>query len=351
MKLHVRTARYATLASLLMLLEAPAASQWLNYPTPGIPRTTDGKPNLTAPAPRTADGKPDLSGMWQIGGLGYATNITDGEMLPWAQQLFKKRLETYGNDDPAGGCLPEGPRSSLAGLDPLRIIQAPNMVAILYETGTFRQVFTDGRPLPKDPNPTWMGYSVGRWEQDTLVVDTAGYNDKTWLDFNGHPHSEALHVTERFRRTDFGHMQLDMTFDDPKTYAKPWTISMAVSFVPDDDLLENVCLENEKDRGRLVGTVQDERKSERQIAASLLSQYAGTYDVGPLGSWSVSVAGDHLTVELSDGGGKQPIFAQSDTGFVFPSIGGTITFVKDSKGDVTQFLLTIVEGDFKAVRK
>src|SRR6185295_15890104 len=152
----------------------------------------------SAPAPRTAEGRPDLSGMWQIGGLGYATNITDVEMLPWAQAVFKKRLATYGNDDPAVSCLPEGPRSSLAGLDPLRIIQAPGMVAILYETGPFRQIFADGRPLPKDPNPTWMGYSVGPGEGDTFVVDTAGYNVKAWLDFVGHPHSEALRVTERF---------------------------------------------------------------------------------------------------------------------------------------------------------
>ena len=225
------------------------------------------------------------------------------------------------------------------------------MLAILYETGTFRQIFTDGRPLPKDPNPTWMGYSVGRWEGDTFVADTAGYNDKTWLDFAGHPHSEALRVTERFRRTDFGHMQLEMTFDDPKAYTKPWTIRMAVGFVPDDELIENVCLEDEKDRGRLVGKVQDERKSEKKIVPGALSQYAGTYDVGPLGNWTVSIVGDQLAVELSDGGGKQPIFARSDTVFVFPTVGGTLTFVRDSKNVVTHFVLTIVEGDFKADRK
>ena len=184
----------------------------------------------------------------------------------------------------------------------MRIIQAPNMVVILYEAGNFRQIFTDGRPLPNDPNPTWMGYSVGQWEGDTLVVTTAGYNDKTWLDFGGHPHSEALRVTERFRRTDFGHMQLDMTFDDPKTYAKSWTIHPAVSFVADDDLIENVCLENEKDGARLVGKIDDERKSGIEIPVGVLSQYAGTYEVGPFGPWTVSVAGDRLAIELADGG-------------------------------------------------
>src|SRR4051812_41727045 len=252
---------------LLAMVAAPASAQWLNYPTPGIPRTADGKPDLTAPAPRTVDGRPDLSGMWQIGGLGYGTHITRVDMLPWAQALFNKRLQTYRTDDPAVSCLPEGPSAGLAGLYPIRIVQASNMVVILYETGGFRQVFTDGRPLPTDPNPTWMGYSVGRWEGDTFVVVTAGYTDKTWLDFVGHPHSDVLHVTERFRRTDFGHVELDLTFDDPKTYATLWTIHPSVTFVADDDLIETVCLENEKDRGRLVGKIEDERRSEKKIAA------------------------------------------------------------------------------------
>jgi hypothetical protein len=196
-----------------------------------------------------------------------------------------------------------------------------------------------------------MGYSIGRWEGDTFVVESTGYNDKTWLDFQGRPHTEALRVTERFRRTDFGHMQLDMTFDDPKTYARPFTVHATVGFVPDDDLIENVCLENEKDRGRLVGKIADEKKTERKVAASVLSQYAGTYDVGPLGVWNVSVAGDQLAIELPDGGGKQLAFARTDTSFVLPSTGGEVTFVRDSKGGVSHFLLTIVEGDFKAERK
>ena len=240
--------RSMTFASLLALLATPAAAQWLNYPTPGIPRTADGKPDLTAPAPRTADGKPDLSGMWQIGGLGYATNITDVDMLPWAQALFKKRVETYATDDPTVGCLPEGPRSGLAGLDPLRIVQAPNMVVILYETGIFRQIFTDGRKFPRDPSPTWLGYSVGRWEGDTLVVDTIGFNDKAWLDVLGHPRSEALHITERYRRRDFGHLDIEMTFDDPKMYTKPFGIKVTHELVPDSDILEYFCAENERDR-------------------------------------------------------------------------------------------------------
>jgi hypothetical protein len=158
----MKIAALAAAVCLVTLVEAPAGAQWLNYPTPGIPRTADGKPNLSAPAPRTADGKPDLSGMWNIGGLGSATNITDIALLPAAEAIFKKRLETYGTGDPATRCLPEGPRSGLAGLDPLRIVQTPTLVVVLYEAGGFRLIYTDGRPLPKDMNPTWMGYSVGR---------------------------------------------------------------------------------------------------------------------------------------------------------------------------------------------
>jgi len=343
--------RSTLMAMALSLVATPAVAQWLNYKMPGIPRTKDGKPNLAAPVPRMADGKPDLSGLWAIDGLGHATNLADADLLPEAEALYKKRLETYANDDPAANCLPEGPRSGLAGLDPLRIIQTRYLTTVLYETGQFRLIHTDGRTLPKDMTPTWMGYSIGRWERDTFVVETTGYNDRTWLDFGGRPHSEALRVTERFRRIDFGHMQLEMTFDDPKTYRRPITIKMAVNFVPDDELIENVCLENEKDRARLVGKVADERKDEKKIPVSALSQYAGTYDVGPLGNWTVSVVGDQLAVDLGTGGGKQSMFARADDVFVLQSSGGTVTFVRDANKVVTHLVITIVEGDFKAERR
>jgi len=327
-----------------------AAAQWLNTPTAGIPRTADGKPNLTAPAPRTPDGKPDLSGLWMMSGLGHATNITDVEMLPWAQKVFQQRLETYGHEDPAVTCLPEGPRTSLAGLDPIRIIQTPAMVVILYEGGPARQIFTDGRALPKDPTPTWMGYSVGRWDGDTFIVDTTGYNNRTWLDFRGHPHSEALHVTERFRRTDFGHIQLSITYDDPKTYVKPWTINLPVNFVPDTDQLENVCLENLKNLP-LVGRPSDDRKAAKKVARDVLARYAGAYEVEMLGTFTVSVVGDELMIEIPGGGGKQGTIARSDTLFMFPPIGGSIRFVTDASGKATYFVLSIVEGDMKGTRK
>jgi hypothetical protein len=329
----------------------PAFAQWLNVPTPGMPRTADGKPNLTAPAPRTADGKPDLSGLWAIDGLGFATNITNTEMLPWAQKVAKARTETYGRDDPGVRCLPDGPRASISGLDPFRLIQTPTIVVILHEPGTSRQIFTDGRALPKDPQPTWMGYSIGRWEDDTFVVETAGFNDKTWLDFSGHPHTEALRVTERYRRTDFGHMRLSITFDDPKTYTKPFTIEVAVNFMPDSDLIESVCLENEKDYQRLVGHVNDERKGGKRVSRDVLARYVGIYEVEMLGTWTVSLEGDELRIEMANGGGKQTAFPQSETLFSFPPVGGTVRFVSDGKGPAKELVLTIVEGDIKGSRK
>ena len=350
--MHTR-ARFALVSQVLIAgwTATPALAQWLNVPTPGMPRTADGKPNLTAPAPRTADGKPDLSGIWAIDGLGFATNITNTPMLPWAEKVAKARTETYGRDDPGVRCLPEGPRASISGLDPFRLIQTPTMTVILHEPGTTRQIFTDGRALPKDPQPTWMGYSIGRWEGDTFVVETAGFNDKTWLDFSGRPHTEALRVTERYRRADYGHMQLSITFDDPKTYTKPFTIDVAVNFMPDSDLIESVCLENEKDYSRLVGHVNDERKAGRKVSREVLSRYVGVYEIEMLGTWTVSLDGDDLTIEMANGGGRQSAAPVSDTLFSFPPIGGAVRFVTDGKGPATGLVLTIVEGDIPGTRK
>lgn len=330
---------------------APGGAQWINHPTPGTPRTADGKPDLTAPVPRTADGKPDLSGVWAANGLGYSTNITNVEMLPWAQKVYEARLATYGHEDPASNCLPEGPRAGLPGLEPFRVVQTPHVSYFMYESSPTRQVFADGRKLPDDPTPTWMGYSVARWDGDTFVIDTAGYNDRTWLDFTGHPHSDALHVTERFRRTDFGHMQLSMTFEDPKAYKQPWTINVAINLVPDTELLEYVCLENEKDRPRLVGRASDDRSASKKVSRDTLARYVGVYDVVMLGVWTVSIEGDDLKIEMSDGGGKQSVIPHSDTVFVYPPIGGPVRFVSDEKGQVTGFVVTVVEGDIPARKR
>ena len=251
---------------LAMLLASAAAghlcAQWVNYPKAGTPRTKDGKPNLAAPAPKTADGKADLSGVWQADGQTYFFDLAAGlkpedvPMLPWAQELQKKRIENEHGEDPLSHCLPHGvPRINTNGLFPFKIIQTPGLVVILYEQlNLFRQVFMDGRALAKDVNPTWLGYSIGRWEGDTLVIETSGLNGKAWLDTQkSRPATDALHVTERFRRTNFGTLEVTATINDPKTYAKPWTTTPQKMLLQlDTDILEFICNENEKDLPHMV---------------------------------------------------------------------------------------------------
>jgi hypothetical protein len=248
-------------ALILLVACVPAFAQWLNYPTPGIPRLPNGKPNLEAPAPKTADGKPDLSGLYDIDNGRLFQDIAadmraqDLPIQPWAAALAKQREQDMRKDDPYSHCLPPGVPRINSGNRPFKIIQTPGLIAILYETGfLFRQIFMDGRPLPKDPEPTWLGYSVGRWDGDTLVVDTVGFNDKNWLDGNkGRPQTEALHVTERFRRVNFGHLEIQSTVDDPKAYTKPFTVKQNLHLLADSEILENICNENEKDAPHLVG--------------------------------------------------------------------------------------------------
>src|SRR5579864_5876092 len=241
------------------LLSMPLTAQWLTYKTLGIPRTPDGKPNLSAPAPRAADGKPDLSGIWRgpmrsVYTQNIAADLKPNEIQPWARGVYQEHVRNLGADSPRAHCLPDPPPYyHLAGL--ARIVQTPAMTLIVNEgisnSGVTRTIFTDGRGLPEEMNPTWLGYSVGRWDGDMLVVTTAGFNDKTWLDVSGHPHSEALRITERFHRRDFGHMDAEMTFDDPRMYTKPFTIKVAYELQPASDIFEYFCDENEKDTGHL----------------------------------------------------------------------------------------------------
>jgi hypothetical protein len=242
---------------LSMLWAAPAAAQWFAYPTPGTPRTADGKPNLTAPAPRTPDGKPDLSGIWTTPSGRWLNNLAaDGVEVPfkpWALALFKERQANNGKGRPSERCISHGVTDFDALPTPTKIIQTPAVTVILFEAyNHYRQIFTDGRPLPVDPQPAWLGYSVGKWDGNTLVVNTNGLNDQTWLDDGGYPHSEALKVTERFTRRDFGHMDIQITIDDPEAYTKPWTVTIPKLLMPDTDLIEWMC-ENEKDLDHLVG--------------------------------------------------------------------------------------------------
>jgi len=239
-------------AALALAVSATASAQWLDHPTAGIPRTADGKPNLTAPAPRTPDGKPELAGLWRPSpGLtgDIARNLKPGEVpfQPWAEALYKTRRANNSKDDPTANCIVGGvPRSDLVGY-PFKILEVPGMVVILYEAvHSYRQIFTDGRVLPVNPNPTWFGYSVGHWDGDTFVVETSGFNDKGWLDNAGKPATDQLRVIERFGRKDFGHMDIQITIDDPKAYTKPWSVTQPLAFQADTELLEYICNENNK---------------------------------------------------------------------------------------------------------
>jgi len=236
----------------------PLSAQWLHYPTPGIPRTPDGKPDLSAPAPKTPDGKPDLSGIWRATDGKYFQDLGAGgvdiPMLPWAKALYEERKRNLQKGHPSERCLGHGVTDFDAHATPRRIIQTPGIIAILFESyHQYRQILLDGRPLPAIGQPAYMGYSVGRWEGDTLVVETSGLNDKGWLDMNGHPQTEATHIIERFRRRNFGHIDLEVTIDDPTAYTRPWTVALAgLDFLPDEDLIEAIC-ENEKDAPHMVG--------------------------------------------------------------------------------------------------
>ncbi len=256
-----RCLREVHLSSALALILVTAThlnAQWVKPPTPGAPHTPDGKVDLRGPAPRTADGKPDLSGMW-LSSAKFNTNLAadfKGEvpMTAWGKALYDERRANDSRDDPDTYCLPDSvPRITAAGALPNRIVQTPFIVAILHERGLFRQIFMDGRTLKKDPDPTWMGYSAGVWEGDALVVRSSGFNDKTWLDDVGHPHSESLKVIERYRRPDYGHLLLEITIEDEKAYTHPWTVTQELRLDPTGDLIEYVCNENERDAKHLLG--------------------------------------------------------------------------------------------------
>jgi hypothetical protein len=280
MKTRINTAKppreIKRIGILFTIVLLPAYGQWLNYPSPGTPRTREGKPNLSAPAPRVK-GRPDLSGVWQIqpepallakeqGAFdvpgddtrGFSRYFIDvladfkpGEepLRPEAAAALRNRRVTGSTKEhPNARCLPFGLPGTLVLGMPFRIQQSPVMTLMLFEVeNSFREIYTDGRPLPKDPQPAWRGYSIGKWEGDVFVVETAGFNDRAWLDVSGNTHSDALRMQERYQRRDFGHMDVAVTMDDPKTFRRPVTIKFSELLIPDSDVLEYICGENEKD--------------------------------------------------------------------------------------------------------
>jgi hypothetical protein len=268
----INSPKMKTAVMLTLALAVPLAAQW-SHPTAGVPRTPDGKPNLAAPAPRGADGKPDLTGTWDVehnrpcppeGCVDFYIphefpNIAWGlqgglPFQPWAKELAAKRSADLRKDDPLSHCLPIG----IVELHTIplyrKTVQVPGLLLILNEhNSSYRQIFTDGRPLPVDPQPSWNGYSTAKWEGDTLVVTTTGFRDGIWLDSGGDPLTDAATVTEKFHRVNYGRLEVELTVNDLKAYTKPWTVKLNQLLQLDTDLLDYVCQENEKDLPHLVG--------------------------------------------------------------------------------------------------
>ena len=347
---------------LAVALSVPMMAQWIDYRVPGIPRTPDGKPNLAAPAPRAPGGKPDLSGVWTRVSAKYNRNIAadlkPGEVQPWAEALLKERVENLQRDYMNVQCVPLGPGYTTSGdstgAEQMKIVQTPSVILILNPDLTYRQVFMDGRALEKSPNPSWMGYAVGHWDGDTLVVESAGYNDRTWLDHDGHPHTEALRVTERYHRGNYGNLDLDVTYSDPGAYARPWTVKVRAELAADTDIIEWVCNEHGSELQHWVGKASDEKKNEVKVSPAILTKYLGVYVEQPR-LWSatnvpriveITVSGDTLYGEM-DGRGKQALAAASELEFS-GLYGLGVQFPKDVPG---QLFVKHVSGDYRFDRK
>jgi hypothetical protein len=263
---------------------APAGAQWLKYPTPGAPRTATGEVDLSAATPRLTNGKPDFSGVWmtadpacgRVGGpvsVGQLLQVAPPSLKcpvrgptmsreginmgvdlpgglpyqPWLAAVVQERIATLAKDDPHIRCLPDLFLRAYGLPHYLKFVQTPGLLVMLNEfNGVYRQVFADGRPLPEDPTPSWQGYSSATWSGDTLVIDTIGFRDDLWLDWDGSVLTEAAKVRERIRRPDFGHLEIEVTIDDPKAYTKPWTVTLRQQFAADAELIDEICAENEK---------------------------------------------------------------------------------------------------------
>jgi hypothetical protein len=348
------------IAAVTVALSAPLGAQWLNHPTPGIPRTPDGKPNLAAPAPRTPDGKPDLSGLWNKISPKYSRNIAADlkpeDIQSWAQALVEQRREDLGRAYMNVQCVPLGPgyatSADSTGAEMMKIVQTPGLILILNPDLTYRQIFLDGRALESSPNPNWMGYSVGRWDGDTLVVESVGFNDRTWLDHDGHPHTEGLRMTERYRRRDFGSLELEVTLSDPAAYARTWTVAVRAELAADTEMIEFVCNESSHGLEHWVGTASDDRRSEVQVAPEILAKYIGTFEEQPP-LWravprvvEITLSNGRLLADM-DGRGKVPLIASSETAFA-GLYGLAVEFIQGGSGGL---FVKHVSGNYRFARK
>jgi hypothetical protein len=334
----------------LVACAAPASAQWLDRPWTGIPRTADGKPNLAAPAPRGPDGKPDLTGIWNA--PNPEARLDPANALPWVQDLVRQRQQEYHRTRPSFQCRPSGPEADeFSGWK--RIIQTPAAIAILNEEQTYRVIHMDGRALEAEPAPSWMGYSVGRWEGDTLVVESNGFSEKTWLSRYGQAHTEALRMTERYRRTDFGRLQVEVTYTDPGAYVKPWGFTANMTLVPDTEMLENIC---ERSSDHWAGSLSDASRGvavPSDVLAKYVGTYGGHYGVRPR-TVEVSLSGGQLIAKVTgsasvDGGETRPLVPQSQT--LFEGLGLGYRFIVDEKGAAIALEEIHISGPYRYSRQ
>ena len=336
------------LTALILAVGAmPAAAQWLDRPWPGIPRSPDGKPNLSAPAPRGPDGKPDLTGVWN--GPTPDPVVDPANAQPWVNDLLRRNDQDYHRGRPSFQCRPSGLESDEFG-GWKRFLQTPTMLVILDEDLTYRVIHMDGRQLEADAAPSWQGYSVGHWEGDTLVVESNGFNDKTWLTPEGLAHTEALRATERYRRTDFGHMEIQVTFTDPGAYARPWGFTLEKALAADTEMLESVC-----ERGTDHWSVKPD--SAVTVPPEVLTRYVGVYRgayAGRARSIEISVSGGQLIAKVVgfahfDGGEMRPLEPHSQT--MFEGLGLGYQFIVDDKGNATELVEIHISGSYRYTRE
>jgi len=341
-------------AVLVLCTVAVVDAQWIKLPTPGLPRHANGKPNLDAPVPRTADGKPDFSGLWKNdGGDRYYNNILadlkTSDVAPWAHELFMKRSLEFGKDSMETQCLPLGPAYLTTRYRDYRIVQTPTLIMVAYEDGMHRQIWMDGRSLEPEPNPTWMGYSVGRWDGDTLVVESNGFTERSWLDFGGHPHTEALRITERYTRHTVGRLEVQITLTDAKVFAKPITLTIPIKLLPDTEMLEGFCENHHKSRERMAST---KAATVVNVPAATLSRYIGSYQTdesydGTTHDMAVTLDGSELWFDY-EGKGKELLIALTPARF---SWSGSIVEFSSGSAGAMNITIHYVEGTERGVRR
>ena len=350
--------RLFLVALVLIVGTIPAGAQWLDRPTPGIPRTPDGKPNLTAPAPRGPDGKPDLTGVWN-GGTVFA-RPDPANLQPWIMDLARQHQLEYYKARPYYQCRPSGPEAERFG-GWKRILETKTAIAILNDDLTYRVIHMDGRELEADPAPSWAGYSVGRWDGDTLVVDSNGFNDKTWVSRYGVSHTEKLRVTERYRRTDFGHLHVEVTYTDPAA-AKPWGFTADMRLAADTEMLEAIC---EKSSENWAGSLSDAAGTAVTVPPDVLARYVGVYSGiygGNPRTYEVSLSGGKLIAKIVgaavegglgaaglDEGAPRPLVPQSQT--VFEGLGLGYQFIAGDTGPATALVVIHISGPYRYSRQ